>query len=194
MGTYGPTGQAAHEALSFTLVTDSFVLDDGPLTYAEAFRGLWASLLDRRMRRLTETAKDRLLSILGEIASSTAGEAWIPASREEIELPKDRTTDVAGLKKVVADLTRKASRALPGRVAFVSRKGYWGLGHHEVQAGDEIWLLDGGRMPFVLRPGAISTSTSDYRLVGEAYVHGFMNGEGWIPEKRTAAVQRVRIA
>ncbi|KAH6898544.1 hypothetical protein B0T10DRAFT_453869 [Thelonectria olida] len=168
MGTYGPTGQAALEALSFTLVTDSFVLDGGPLTYAEAFRGLWAFLLGRRMKSLTETANDRLLSILGEIASSTAGEAWIPASREAVELPEDWATDLVALRKVVADLVRKASRALPGRVAFVSREGYWGLGHQELQDGDEIWLLDGGRTPFVLRPGAMSTS-SDYRLVGEAY-------------------------
>lgn len=189
---YGPTGQAGQEALSFTLALDCLVLDNGQLTYTETFRGVWGFLIRRRMEGLDENDTEKLLSTMCRIASSAAGESWVPASREEVEKPEDWTAGFAAHVKVVVQVLKRMSRMMAGRAAFASRKGHWGVGSREVQIGDEIWLIDGGRTPFVLRPG--TSPTNDYRLVGEAYVHGFMNGEGWIPEKRTAAVQRVRIA
>ncbi|KAK7418963.1 hypothetical protein QQZ08_011041 [Neonectria magnoliae] len=75
--TYGPTGQPAHEALSRTIVADSFVLD-GPLTYAEAVRGLWAILLQRRMSRLSKTGNERLLGVMGKLGPLTAWRTMDP--------------------------------------------------------------------------------------------------------------------
>lgn len=38
---------------------------------------------------------------------------------------------------------------------------------------DEVWILHGALAPVLLRP----TSHGRYRLLGDAYVHGIMNGE-----------------
>lgn len=39
--------------------------------------------------------------------------------------------------------------------------------------GDVVCVLYGGEMPYVLRPGA----NGCYRLIGECYMHGIMDGE-----------------
>jgi hypothetical protein len=45
------------------------------------------------------------------------------------------------------------------------------------QAGDIVVILYGGRTSFVVRP--IPGNDTDCRLVGPAYVHGFMDGEAF---------------
>ncbi|KAI6780866.1 Heterokaryon incompatibility protein 6 [Emericellopsis cladophorae] len=56
----------------------------------------------------------------------------------------------------------------------LTEKGYYLLAPDTLRQGDEIVILDGGKTPFVLRPGQDAT----YELGGECYVHGLMNGEG----------------
>ncbi|KAI1039028.1 hypothetical protein LB503_007834 [Fusarium chuoi] len=43
------------------------------------------------------------------------------------------------------------------------------------EAGDQIYVLNGGAVPFVLRKG--KRVRNGRRLVGECYIHGLMNGE-----------------
>lgn len=47
--------------------------------------------------------------------------------------------------------------------------------------GDSIALLEGGRVPYVLRakPGM---ENGPYEIIGDAYIHGITNGEAWNPE------------
>ncbi len=46
--------------------------------------------------------------------------------------------------------------------------------------GDVIALLECGPVPYILRPS--ETRIGDYELIGDAYVHGVMDGEGWNPD------------
>lgn len=63
-----------------------------------------------------------------------------------------------------------------GRTMFVTTKGYIGMGPKDAKPTDKVYTLIGGEVPFVLR----RTETHDeFRLVGESYVHGIMNGELW---------------
>jgi hypothetical protein len=56
-------------------------------------------------------------------------------------------------------------------------KGYIGLGDSP-QSNDEIWILFGGSVPFILRPYPDdSDHAGSYSLVGDCYVHGIMDGE-----------------
>jgi hypothetical protein len=60
------------------------------------------------------------------------------------------------------------------RVPFRSGgKGYVGLGPKEVKPGDIICLFSGSYLPHVIR----ATEGGRYELIGEAYVHGIMDGE-----------------
>jgi hypothetical protein len=40
--------------------------------------------------------------------------------------------------------------------------------------GDQVWVLENGRVPFVLRPVA---DGKNFELLGECYVHGVMDGQ-----------------
>ncbi|CAO2650180.1 Nn.00g014720.m01.CDS01 [Neocucurbitaria sp. VM-36] len=70
--------------------------------------------------------------------------------------------------------------ALEGNICgwrfFTTQGGFVGLGPPNTMAGDLVYVLNGASVPFLLRRSA--TRTGAYRLVGECYVHGLMNGEG----------------
>jgi hypothetical protein len=59
------------------------------------------------------------------------------------------------------------------RTLFTIKELGLGNGLESTRAGDEVWVLAGGRVPYVLRP----KGNNEYELVGEAYVHGIMDGE-----------------
>jgi hypothetical protein len=56
---------------------------------------------------------------------------------------------------------------------FRTAKGFLGYGPISAQPGDEVWILPGATVPFVLR----KMSECRYRIVGDTYVHGVMHGE-----------------
>ena len=76
-------------------------------------------------------------------------------------------------------------RALHNRRIFRTSKGYYGVGHRTLEVGDICCVIRGANVPFVLRkpplePNCsiqISENLSAYRMVGEAYIQGVMNGE-----------------
>ncbi|CAM1510975.1 Fc.00g084880.m01.CDS01 [Cosmosporella sp. VM-42] len=55
---------------------------------------------------------------------------------------------------------------------FLTNNGYLGLGSESLYKGDDVWIVPGSPVPLVLRPAADA-----WRVVGGAYVHGFMHGE-----------------
>ena len=59
---------------------------------------------------------------------------------------------------------------------FVTRLGRIGFGHWESKPGDQIWILHGGRVPFILRPRA-NEKNLGYDFVGWCYCQGIMRGE-----------------
>jgi hypothetical protein len=60
------------------------------------------------------------------------------------------------------------------RRLFRTNTNFLGTGPISLKRDDEVWIIHGSQVPFVLRrlPGG------NVRLVGEAYVHGVMHGEG----------------
>jgi hypothetical protein len=61
----------------------------------------------------------------------------------------------------------------PRRLFGKAKKGYLGMFPEGLVKGDIVCAIIGAPAPFVIRPQERDT----YRFVGEAYVHGFMNGE-----------------
>jgi hypothetical protein len=62
-----------------------------------------------------------------------------------------------------------------GRSFIFTQKGYYGLGSCIVKPGDVCVVLFGANVPFLLRP--IDGEQKRYKLVAEAFIHGFMRGE-----------------
>lgn len=65
--------------------------------------------------------------------------------------------------------------ATTGRSFILTRKGFMGLGPGDAEAGDVVCVVRGSNMPVVLRP--VAGKENVYRLLGDCYVHGIMDGE-----------------
>ena len=62
--------------------------------------------------------------------------------------------------------------ATSARSTFATRYGFVGLGPPNIQNGDSVVILFGADVPFILRQEG-----DHYKLVGDCYVHGIMQGE-----------------
>ena len=58
-------------------------------------------------------------------------------------------------------------------------KGYLGLVPITAAVGDKVFILSGGREPYVLRVSGQKTSQGEeaFLMVGDCHVHGIMDGE-----------------
>lgn len=64
------------------------------------------------------------------------------------------------------------------RKIFLSTgKGWTGLAPMDAEVDDHVFLLEGGRVPYILRQ--INETQNKYRIIGDPNVHGIMDGEAW---------------
>jgi hypothetical protein len=79
---------------------------------------------------------------------------------------------------VLAQVSKEAVKSLiiycTGRYFFVTKRGKIGIGPRNMELGDSVCSLFGCSVPFIIRP---ATEIGRYRLLGDAYVHGIMDGE-----------------
>lgn len=75
---------------------------------------------------------------------------------------------------------------------FITKGGMMGMGHWETKPGDEIWIFDGGPMPFTIRPKK-GMSIADFDFVGCCYAQDRMRGEGYTDEILSASRRTVRL-
>lgn len=114
-----------------------------------------------------------IVSLLEELGT---GREWFPSLAEVFDAMIDEGGDD---EPQVASLGAVRYRLWPCRRFFCTNDGRFGIGHRCLAAGDEIWMLEGGRTPFILRATA---DGSGYRIIGVTYVHGVMYGELATPE------------
>lgn len=76
-------------------------------------------------------------------------------------------------------LTGSNSKWAHNRRFFRSDGGRFGWAVDGTRVGDVVAVFDGGEFPFVLRE---TPEAGKYRIVGDCYIHGFMEGEGMADE------------
>jgi hypothetical protein len=62
------------------------------------------------------------------------------------------------------------------RTMFLTEKGSLGFGPTDLAVGDEVWILRGGNVPFIVRAGS-SGPEGFHTFVGPSYLDGMMAGE-----------------
>ena len=63
------------------------------------------------------------------------------------------------------------------RTLITTEKGYIGLAPETVRQGDTLAILFGCSVPMILRRELEGSEDGAWRVVGECYVHGLMDGE-----------------
>ena len=92
--------------------------------------------------------------------------------------PKAHTMPILTMGKAeqnpeLAEIVRRCCLNVMSRAFFTTDSQYFGFGPNCTAAGDQIFLLIGSDVPFILRPAG-----ENFELVGPCYVHGIMYGEG----------------
>lgn len=138
---------------------------------------VWSTLSSPEILKTQELAIE-VTDIQGEYTGT--GETLGSAYRNTI-LPgfsNGQPEETTNGKLVLA--TRKDWRLNPKMIPRIDRRrlartsmGFIGLLPAEAELDDEVWLVRGGNMFYVLRPD----DARRHVLVGEAYVHGLMQGE-----------------
>ena len=104
-----------------------------------------------------------------------------PDIHEKNEKEADRKTllirAVGDYKKNIG-LFGAGATAANQRCFCTTEKGFFGLVPGKVEVGDEVAILNGGNVPFILRRFESGNEQElVYRLVGDGYFHGLMHGE-----------------
>jgi hypothetical protein len=69
---------------------------------------------------------------------------------------------------------------VPNHAFFITKMGYIGMGPPGTLSGDQVWVFYGGKVPFIMRRSNVNGGDDERRgmhLIGDAYVHGIMDGE-----------------
>jgi hypothetical protein len=122
------------------------------------------------------------------------GQAWFEAWCNAFKLPivpysntlpsgaasSDPTSEVTAAE--ISAFYNFVFVATAGRKLFISKEEGWlGLAPMQAEVGDRIALLKGGNVPYILRPKL--GEENEWEIIGDAYVHGIMDGEGWKPDE-----------
>lgn len=174
--THSPyhTDSAALEAIWMTLVADQDFEGTAEAWRAPAVFGTSYAVEGRKI--LADIDVNRV-----SLQDPSALEIWLKRNAELLigtQSVQDRTRAAQSPEQVdastLAGFHRRLQSTVRNRRFIVTRKGYVGIANDDVARGDKVCLLDGGRMPVVLRSGA-----DGFRFLGEAYVQGMMQGEIW---------------
>lgn len=101
-------------------------------------------------------------------------EDFLKNEYQRLRLGNNTSYDVPAIRNIKASIVRATS----GRCMFLTDKGYLGLGPESTRIGDSVAILLGGSTPFIIkRNWAPWTARQAWSLVGDCYVHGWMDGE-----------------
>ena len=106
--------------------------------------------------------------------------------------PWFKANDDREAKKYLARLySREVERMAGHRKFAVTELGYMGWVPEITAKDDEVWIFEGGGVPYILRR---TGGPEEYELVGETYVQGLMTGE-WFQGREQPQIteNRVRI-
>jgi hypothetical protein len=95
----------------------------------------------------------------------------------------DINPDIDARKSIIPDIDNSIGVASVSRCLIIG-KGFTGLGPATTAVGDEVFVLTGGKTPFVLRRHEDTDENvpgPKYEIIGDCYVQGWMDGEAEQP-------------
>ncbi|KAK7967533.1 uncharacterized protein PG986_001810 [Apiospora aurea] len=123
------------------------------------------------------TLRDTVVGATNRRASARDWICWNILSVWLGEQDPSKRSVMAASHPDFARISKSFLVAMQSQSFFVTDDVHMGLGY-ETQPGDEVWILAGGKVPFILRPVADGRDQeARYTLVGDCFVEGIMDGE-----------------
>jgi len=178
-------GQSRDEAILWTWTADcvnSPELEDQATAYRDAAtkNSEWFALwIASCFQRGDPTSQDwsRLESKLGSLQPRESLPTFEAVMKYEQEIRRRTASELLQSHPYsVGDHIKK------GRSVYETKRGYLAFTTWQALPGDEVWIVRGCRTPVVLRR---ATDRDGYLILGQAYVHGIMNGEAMTEEFET---------
>jgi Heterokaryon incompatibility protein (HET) len=169
------TGQTRSEVFWRTLITDTAGAPPcypAPDSYRPAYVSWITSKLSSCVNEMAQHIEDSSFINALEVLAAPEISDRLPSSNAPLS---SQSNEHQGNSKSFVnsdDYETTFSHARYLRLFLTSRR-YLGVGSKSLLEHDSIWIIPGSRVPLILReanPGA-------FRVVGGAYVHGFMKGE-----------------
>ncbi|PVH81297.1 HET-domain-containing protein [Cadophora sp. DSE1049] len=181
-----PTGEAFQQAFTRTVIQDSFRNPSWQKIFpsSNVVKGFSHWLLSCQ---LGSPQLDESISEIGNISSEAFKQVFLnEIGQADVDINEENK-----VKYVEWSLKRSSDAIMFQNQAHVAteetrflttEKGHMGQGMPDIQAGDEVLLVAGVSRPLIARKVG-----ETYRLIGQAYVHGVMDGEKW-PEDESELV------
>ena len=147
------------------------------LTKSTIFETFWQTLVAGKGPSNYVRAPDEYSPIFALLFNSATGRS--PSFPDQPSDSNKRRLTLENLKvrspaRTYRDMQVAMKSATKKRRLGVTEKGYLGLYPRGANIGDEVCVFIGACVPFVIRKLG---SRNEYQLVGECYMHGFMDGE-----------------
>lgn len=127
----------------------------------------------------TKITKNHMLSLMDGVRAIFA-RGMLGKSLHEKEGPplEELLVQVQKGEDQMSELLKAGAHQALKRCFCITAKGYFGLVPGKVTNGDQVAILNGAPVPFILREAERDSSAEPaYRLVGDGYFHGLMHGE-----------------
>ncbi|TEY65559.1 hypothetical protein BOTCAL_0138g00010 [Botryotinia calthae] len=200
--------QGLFEVLWRTTIAD-FACGASPAAqnYALEFeKAYWKEVLMKRDDYLVGNINEVLWKRIKEVMVSIKRLGWLCDDWvfifDAVQNETDETEEFKALMYSVMGNLPDQSKEFKSRVEstmgyrrlFFTDLGYAGSGDLNISIGDEVVIMAGSPVPFILRQGI----DGRYKLIGEAYVHGIMFGEKaaddhhpWVAERHSVIMATV---
>jgi len=172
------TGQARSEVLWRTLITDTAGVrprNPAPDSYHAAYVSWITSKLSAQVKYMLQSTEDPAFmnAITALLTTTMSGSS----SSLDAALGSHSSVAPTAQENTIGfdEFETTFSHALHLRL-FLTGRRYLGVGSASLLEQDSVWIVPGSRVPLILRQIDLDT----FRLVGGAYVHGFMQGEALV--------------
>jgi len=191
---------------SWKLLTTPFLQNSKPYPTGELYQDVfWRTVVGDLIRTGTASNTRKTKSSYRRATKDDyeSYRAWSMWSRCISRDTFSRTASFSqrDLDEGISGVHHALKTATASRRFFLTKSGYMGIGPRTTVVGDKVHVFKGGNVPFIVRKdglviadgdGNVSdpsiTSVGDsFRLVGDCFVYGLMDGEAFTQASRHAA-------
>ncbi|KAH4945542.1 hypothetical protein HBI67_129250 [Parastagonospora nodorum] len=167
-------------ASNVQLINENYKHEEYPASDSSVYDAFWKTLLGGRDASGTAEPTAEHSEVFSLILDSTTGQTPSLAGQTYSSRRRRGYFTLNSLRsrrpaKALGDLRTAMRAALTMRRFAISQKGFFALVPRGTQQGDVIVVFEGACVPFVLR--SVQNEEEEYELLGEAYMHGIMQGE-----------------